>query len=46
MYYLHKFQTPEGLKEAIDSYIDFYNHKRLQGRFHDQALTEVRLAAI
>lgn len=46
MYYLHKFQTAEGLKEAIDSYIDFYNHKRLQGRFHDQTPMDVRLAAI
>lgn len=30
MYYLQKFHTFEGLKKAIDEYIDFYNMRRLQ----------------
>ena len=29
-YYLHKFETYETLKHAIDTYIKFYNNKRYQ----------------
>lgn len=30
MYYLHKFHNYEELKQAVDTYIDFYNKRRLQ----------------
>lgn len=34
MYYLRKFDTYEELEQAIDEYIEFYNAKRLQKKFH------------
>ena len=30
MYYLRKFHTYDELKQAVDSYIEFYNERRLQ----------------
>ena len=33
MHDLKKFHVYEGLKESINSYINFYNNKKLQERF-------------
>jgi len=46
MYYLHKFETIQTLKVAIEKYIHFYNHSRLQERFRDQTPMAVRKAAL
>jgi len=46
MYYQHKFETIQDLRIAIEKYIYFYNHQRLQERFDDQTPLEVRQAAL
>ena len=46
MYYLNKFYHLSTLKKAIDDYIYFYNHVRLQGRYHNQTPMEVRTVAL
>lgn len=46
MYALHKFHSMDDLKIAIHEYIDFYNNRRLQSRFHDQTPIEVRNQAL
>lgn len=42
MYYLHKFNTYEELKIAIEEYIDYYNSKRYQKRINYMAPLEFR----
>ncbi|WP_084284625.1 IS3 family transposase [Clostridium lundense] len=42
MYYLHKFETYEELKTAIEDYIDYYNTKRYQKRLHCMSPFEYR----
>jgi putative transposase len=46
MYYLHRYESLPSLKEAIEKYIAFYNHRRPQARFHDQTPIEVRSIAL
>lgn len=46
MYYLHRFETLQTLREAIEKYIHFYNHYRLQERFYDQSPMDVRRTAL
>lgn len=45
MYYLNEFNTFEDLKFAIDNYIYFYNHDRLQKRLNSQSPMEFRALA-
>lgn len=42
MYYLHKFSDFEGLKEAIEEYIDYYNNRRYQKRLNCMTPMEYR----
>lgn len=44
-YYLHKYQTFEELKQAIDEYIYFYNHERLQAKLNSLSPIEYRTKA-
>lgn len=46
MYNLNKFNTSSELKQAIDTYIYFYNNTRLQKRFNNQAPMTVRNKAL
>lgn len=46
MYYLHKFETYEALKDAIDSYIKFYNNKRYQETLNGLSPIEFRSRAV
>lgn len=43
MYYLHKFETYEELKAAIEDYIDYYNTKRYQKRLLCMSPLEYRI---
>lgn len=42
MYYLHKFKDYESLKDAIESYIDYYNTRRYQKRLRCMTPMEYR----
>lgn len=42
MYYLRKFDTYEELKKAIDTYMEFYNTKRLQKKLKGMAPLKYR----
>lgn len=42
MYYLHKFEDYEGLKSAIENYIDYYNSRRYQKRLKCMTPIEYR----
>lgn len=42
MYYPNTFHDKETLKKAIEVYIYFYNHERLQNRYHNQTPMQVR----
>jgi len=42
MYYLHKFNTYEELKIAIEEYIDYYNTNRYQKRLNCMTPLEYR----
>ena len=44
-YYLHKFETYETLKHAIDTYIKFYNNKRYQETLNGLSPLEYRAQA-
>jgi len=44
-YYLHKYNSYETLKEAIDDYFDFYNHDRYQKRLNGLSPLEFRAQA-
>ena len=44
-YYLHKYSTFEDLKNAIDSYIHFYNNERLQAKLNGLSPMEFRTKA-
>ena len=44
-YYLHKYETFEELKKAIDEYIHFYNHERYQERLNGLSPVEFRAKA-
>lgn len=44
-YYLNKYNTFKDLNEAIDEYIHFYNHKRLQKKLSDLSPMEFRAMA-
>jgi len=44
MYYLQKFGDAESLQNAIDKYIDFYNHRRYQAKLGGLAPMEFRQA--
>ncbi|SDL31144.1 IS3 family transposase, partial [Natronincola ferrireducens] len=44
-YYLNKYNTFKELNEAIDEYIHFYNHKRLQKKLSDLSPMEFRAVA-
>ncbi|MCH7324064.1 IS3 family transposase [Solibacillus sp. MA9] len=44
-YYLHKFESFEALKCAIDTYITFYNHERYQERLNGLSPLEYRAQA-
>ena len=44
-YYLHKYETFEELRKAIDEYIQFYNHDRYQEKLNDQSPMEYRAMA-
>lgn len=46
MYYFHKFETYEALKDAIDSYIKFYNNKRYQETLNGLSPIEFRSRAV
>ncbi len=46
MYYLNSYETYNALKQAIDQYIHFYNHVRLQKRLQNQAPLIVRTQAL
>lgn len=46
MYYLYKFKNESSLRSAIEKYIHFYNHERLQERFGNQTPIEVRRGAL
>ena len=45
MYYLHKFETYEALKDAIDTYMKFYNNKRYQETLNGLSPIEFRSQA-
>ena len=42
MYYLHRFEDFESLKNAIEKYIDYYNTKRYQKRLKCMTPIEYR----
>ena len=44
-YYLHKFETYEELKNAIDAYIKFYNNERYQETLNGLSAIEFRSQA-
>lgn len=44
-YYLDKYETFEELEKAIEEYIHFYNHNRLQGRLNGLSPLEYRTKA-
>lgn len=44
-YYLHKYDTYEVLKKAIDEYINFYNNHRYQKRLNGLSPLEFRVQA-
>lgn len=44
-YYLHKYDTYEALKQAIDEYIHFYNNHRYQKRLNGLSPLEFRVQA-
>jgi len=44
-YYLHKYDSYEKLKLAIDDYIHFYNHYRYQTRLNGLSPLEFRAQA-
>jgi Transposase and inactivated derivatives len=46
MYYLKEFESHQELKQAIEDYIHFYNHLRLQKRFNNQSPIMVRERAL
>lgn len=46
MYYPNTFYDKETLKKAIEDYIYFYNHERLQNRYHNQTPMQVRKKAL
>ncbi|TYS57635.1 transposase, partial [Sutcliffiella horikoshii] len=41
-YYLEKYETFDDLEEAIDEYIQFYNHDRYQKRLNGLSPLEYR----
>lgn len=45
-YYLHKFETYEELKHAIDTYIKFYNNERYQETLNGLSPLEYRSQAV
>ena len=45
-YYLHTYSTFEKLKEAIEAYIEFYNHRRYQENLNGLSPYEYRAKAI
>lgn len=45
-YYLHKFETYEQLKRAIDKYIKFYNNQRFQETLNGLSPLEYRSQAV
>ncbi|MER2192196.1 MAG: IS3 family transposase [Solibacillus sp.] len=45
-YYLHKFETFEELKHAIDTYIEFYNNERYQETLNGLSPLEFRAQAV
>lgn len=46
MFYLNSYDSYQALKQAIDQYIHFYNHIRLQKRLDNQAPLIVRAQAL
>ncbi len=46
MYYLHEFQAYSELTSAIENYISFYNHNRLQKRLNSLSSVEYRSQAV
>jgi len=44
-YYLNKYSTFEELKKAIDDYMYFYNHERIQKKLNSQSPMEYRSLA-
>lgn len=44
-YYLHKYESFGELSKAIDTYIHFYNTKRLQKRLNSLSPLEFRASA-
>ncbi len=44
-YYLHKYETFDELKRAIDEYIHFYNHERYQDKLNGHSPIEYRAMA-
>jgi putative transposase len=46
MYYISDFCNEEGLRQAIDKYINYYNNYRYQERYDNLAPIEVRNAAL
>lgn len=44
-YYLHKYETFDDLRKAIDEYIFFYNHERYQEKLNDLSPVEYRTKA-
>ena len=45
-YYLNKYSTYKELKNDIDEYIYFYNHKKLQKRLNSLSPMEYRALAV
>lgn len=46
MFYLYKFKDEDSLRIALEEYIYFYNHQRLQERFGNRTPSEVRTTAL
>lgn len=46
MYYINKFKSETELRDAIESFINYYNHCRYQERFNNLAPMEVRKYAL
>lgn len=44
-YYLHRYDSYEALKQAVDDYIHFYNHHRYQKRLSGLSPLEFRTRA-
>lgn len=44
-YYLHKFESYEALKEAVNTYITFYNNERYQETLNGLSPLEYRAPA-